>query len=264
MLSDIDFAARYRQHLDASGRQPKPVSAWDARAAELGAKPLGGSYANAFVSRLDLSDCHTLLDVGCGPGTIGLLLCDRMEHVYGLDHSPAMLEQLVRRAAELGADNVTSIRRAWEEPWHDVPRCDIVVASRAGLVADLDDALAKLNAHARRRVYMTQLAGGHFLDPEIDALLERPGIGLPDHIYALNQLHARGIYATLDYIETPSRLAGAESADAFVQRATRILGELSNEEASRLAAWYARDPERGRRGGAPMRWAMLGWESPVS
>jgi len=263
MLSDIDFAARYRQHLAASGRPQKPASAWDARAQALGAKPLESPYAAAFIARMDLSNSRTLLDVGCGPGTIGLLLAHRLERVFGLDHSPAMLEQLMRRAETLGADNVTPIHRAWEENWYDVPRCDIVVASRAGLVDDLEDALAKLNRHARQRVYLTQLAGGHFIDPEIDELLGRPRIGLPDHIYALNLLHARGIHATLSYIETPSRLAGAPDANAFVARAARLLGELSEEEASRLRAWYEADPECGQRGGAPLRWALLAWESPA-
>lgn len=71
---------------------------------------------------------------------------------------------------------------------------DIVVASRSGMVTDLQDALAKLNAHARQRVYMTQLVGGDFIDAELIALLGRQRTSVPDYIYVANLLHAQGIH----------------------------------------------------------------------
>lgn len=257
-LDDFDFAALYRQHMAQSERRPKPASAWDARAESLGRKPLGGVYAETFISRMDLAGCRSLLDVGCGPGTIGLLLADRLERVIGMDYSPGMLEQLENNARRLGLDNVTPLLRAWEDDWSGVPICDIVVASRSGMVADLQDAIAKLNAHARRRVYMTQLVGGHFIDPELVALLGRQRDSVPDYIYTVNLLHAQGIHPRLSYIEVPSRLAGTRNFVEFAQR----LGELSDEETARLKAWYDADPQRAAAGGAPLRWALIDWAPP--
>ncbi|ERS92081.1 methyltransferase domain-containing protein [Halomonas sp. PBN3] len=259
-IDDIDFAALYRQHMAQSQRRPKPPSAWDARAESLGRKPLGGAYAETFISRMDLTGCRSLLDVGCGPGTIGLLLADRLEEVIGMDYSPGMLEQLEHHASRLGLDNVTPLLRAWEDDWHDVPTCDIVVASRSGMVADLQDALAKLNAHARQRVYMTQLVGGHFLDAELASLLGRRRASAPDYIYTVNLLHAQGIHPRLSHIEVPSRLAGTRDFDEFAQRVAWSLGELSAEETARLEAWYRADSRRAAAGGAPMRWALIDWE----
>ncbi|MGC3872562.1 methyltransferase domain-containing protein [Halomonas sp. GXIMD04776] len=259
-IDDIDFATLYRQHMAQSERRPKPASDWDARAESLGRKPLGGAYAETFISRMDLTGSRSLLDVGCGPGTIALLLADRLEQVIGMDYSPGMLEQLEHNAKRLGLDNVTPLLRAWEDDWRDVPVCDIVVASRSGMVADLADALAKLNAHARRRVYMTQLVGGDFLDAGLIALLGRQRTSVPDYIYTVNLLHTQGIHPRLSYIEVPSRLAGTQDFDEFAQRVSWSLGELNDDETSRLRAWYNFDPQRAAEGGAPLRWALIEWE----
>lgn len=261
-IDDIDFAALYRQHMAQSQRRPKPPSAWDARAESLGRKPLGGVYAETFISRMDLTDSRSLLDVGCGPGSIGLLLAGRLEEVIGMDYSPRMLEQFADNALRLGLDNATPLLRAWEDSWHDVPCCDVVVASRSGMVLDLQDALAKLNAHARQRVYMTQLVGGHFLDAELTSLLGRRRASAPDYIYTVNLLHAQGIHPRLSYIEVPSRLAGTRDFDEFAQRVAWSLGELSAVETARLEAWYHTDPRRAAAGGAPMRWALIDWDAP--
>jgi len=43
----------------------------------------------------------------------------------------------------LGLDNVHPLQRAWEDDWSDVPVCGILIASRSGLVEDLDTALEK-------------------------------------------------------------------------------------------------------------------------
>lgn len=48
---------------------------------------------------MDLSGVTTLLDAGCGTGTIAPALADRMARVYGLDDSRGMLAALMNNAA---------------------------------------------------------------------------------------------------------------------------------------------------------------------
>ncbi|MCY1279418.1 Methyltransferase domain protein [compost metagenome] len=262
-LDDIDFAERYRQHMRCAAHQPKPAGAWDRRAREMSRKSLGGPYSEAFIERMDLTGARSLLDVGCGPGAICLPLAGRLEWVHGLDYSPAMLECLESNARELGLDNVQPILRAWEDDWSDVPVCDILVASRSALVADLDAILERINRHARLRVYMTQLVGGRFIDSEIASVLGRElPPAFPDYIYTINLLYRRGIHPRLDYIQTPSRLAGCERFEEFAEKIAWSFGSLSDDERVALQAWFRADPERARRGGAPMRWAFVSWDVP--
>ena len=258
-LADIDFAQRYRQHLAAARGQPKPPQAWDQRAGELGQRALHSRYADDFIARMRLDGVRTLLDVGCGAGALALPLAARLERVVALDYSPGMLEALSRNAQAHGLDNIQPVLRAWEDDWSDVPACDIVVASRSTVVEDMAGALAKLHAKARLRVYLTHLAGGHFIDPAIQQVVGRTRPAMPDYIYLINILHGMGIQPSLDYISVPSQLAAASDFDDYARRVARSMGGLDDDEHARLRAWYERASPQAR-AGAPLRWALIHWQ----
>src|SRR5690625_5437715 len=163
IISDVDFAAMYRRHMKRSDRPAKPASEWDARAKNLSGKVMDSSgYTFEFVRRMDLAGAESLLDIGCGPGTIALAVADQLDRVVGLDYSPAMLECMRDNAGTMGLGNVDTCLRAWEDDWTDVPVCDIVVASRSSMVPDMEQALGTMTRHARERCYVTHLVGGPF------------------------------------------------------------------------------------------------------
>ena len=125
---------------------------------------------------------------------------------------------------------------------------------------DMADALAKLDAKAKCRVYLTSLAGGRFVDPALYAAIGRtPPPPLPDYIYILNILHGMGIHARLDYIENDNRLRGAEDFEAFERKMVSVLGDLAASEMDSLKAWYNANPGRASAGGSPFRWAFVSW-----
>lgn len=258
-IDDIDFGRLYRDHLAMAASTRKTAAAWDSRATGMAARMLNSRYADEFVARIDFSGAETLLDVGCGPGTIALAAAGRLKRVVGLDYSQAMLDAMAAQAVQRGLDNVQTMHRAWEDDWSDLPACDIVVASRSTQVDDIEGALAKLHAKARRRVYLTHLVGGHFTDPSIQDVVGRRVPSVPDYIYLVNILHRMGIHPRLDYLTQESRLADAQDFDDFARRVAWSLGELSAAESDRLQAWYE-GATPAQRAGAPMRWAFIAWE----
>lgn len=260
-IHDIDFGHLYREHLRAASRLPKPVGAWDERAAGMKQRWRESRYAESFIARMNLEGATTLLDVGCGPGTICIPIAHRFAKVYGLDYSSAMLDALRANAAERGLANIEALHLAWEDDWsRRVPVCDIVVASRSTSVQDLAAALAKLDAHARRRVYLTHRMGGRPIPAAALEALGRKLLPPPDYIYALNILHRMGIHPRLDYIESENRLAAAGDFEEFARRAAWSIGALSMEETSRLRAWYEHAPQEARPDTVPVRWAFISWE----
>lgn len=259
-IAEIDFGRLYREHARVASRRSKPASAWDARAADMQQRLRQSRYAEAFIARMSLTGAATLLDVGCGPGTIALPLAARLERVYGLDYSSAMLDALRAGAAGRGLTNVEPLHLAWEDDWSEVPRCDIVVASRSTNVPDIAAALAKLDAWARHRVYLTHRVGDRLFDPGALEALGRRLVPPPDYIYVVNILHAMGIHPRLDYIESEQRLAPAADFDELARRLAWSLGELSPGELARLRAWHERAPPGAGESGAPMRWAFISWE----
>lgn len=263
MIKAINFGQLYQDHLVRSGRVFKPASEWDSKAAEMRTKVLDSAYRTDFVSRVQCDPEDTVLDVGCGPGTIGLALAPKVKQVYGLDYSQGMLDAMLQNAAELKVSNLESILASWEDDWSTVPVCDIAVVSRASIVADMDDALDKLNHHARKKVYMTQLVGGRFVSREIAELLGREDRSFPDHMYIMNMLYQRNIYPTLDYIESASRLAGSATLAELIEKVRWSFGELSGEDEQKITHWYQQDPEYAQQGGEPMRWAFMSWTPPA-
>lgn len=258
-IEAIDFGRLYRDHLATTTRTRKTASAWYSRAAGMASKALRSRYADEFVARMDLQGATSLLDVGCGPGTIGLAVADQLQRVVGLDYSSAMLDAMRDKAVEMHLTNVETLHRAWEDDWSDAPECDIVVASRSTTVEDMATALGKLNAKARLRVYLTHLVGGHFTDPAIQAAMGRRVPSVPDYIYLVNILHSMGIHPRLDYIAHENRLADAVDFDDFAHRVAWSVGDLDADELARLRAWYERSTPQQRQG-EPMRWAFISWE----
>lgn len=74
----------------AAGRLPYPPALAETLRAVLGAAPVG-----------------RLLDVGCGPGSLTLLVAGLFEAAVGLDPDPGMISHARQAARHAGTDNVT-------------------------------------------------------------------------------------------------------------------------------------------------------------
>jgi SAM-dependent methyltransferase len=258
-LSDIDFAERYRRQMQRANRREKTPEYWDGRAPAVSLRMSDSQYVRQFVAALDLTGCATLLDVGCGPGTIALTVAPRMEHVYGLDYSSGMLAAFADEARARGLTAVTPILRAWDDDWTDVPLCDIVVASRSTAVPDLEAAILKLDSKARRRVYLSYPADGELPGDEVRRAIGRGDASSPDYLSVVGILHHLGLHPTLDYLTTENRFARCASFEDFLSKATELLGTLSAEEVARLQAFFRETGERARQ--EPTRWALFSWEA---
>ncbi|MDE2594743.1 MAG: methyltransferase domain-containing protein [Burkholderiales bacterium] len=259
-LTDLDFAQMYRQHMAEVGR-PKSSEVWDARAAELGVDPRLGQYGQALVDQIDLSDCQSLLDVGCGGGAITLELARRLPRVHGIDFSAKMLEHLQQLAQSQSIHNVTCQLKSWEDDWHDVPVCDVVLASRSTAVMDMEQALTQLHSKARKRVYLTSLVGGQFADARLLNIIQRKRVEpLPGHLYVINILGQMGLRPTLDYITSTNRYSGARDAQAFIDLVVSGLGPLSASEQAHLLRWVDQQGSMAAIDAAiAHQWALISW-----
>ena len=258
-LSDIDFAEVYRRQMLRVNRQEKAPEYWDGRASAMSQRMSDSQYVRQFVAALDLTGCATLLDVGCGPGTVALTVAPRLEHVYGLDYSPGMLAAFTEEARARGLTTATPILRAWEDDWADVPTCDIVVASRSTAVPDLEAAILKLESKARKRVYMSYPADGKLPGDEVRCAIGRADASSPDYLSVVGILHHLGLHPTLSYLATENRFARCADFAEFVSKVTELLGALSTEEASRLETFFRQAGDRARQ--EPTRWALFSWEA---
>jgi SAM-dependent methyltransferase len=130
-----------------------------ARYYEQGRLPYAPGLAATFRRSLALDGQGRLLDVGCGPGKVTLLLAPLFEAVVGLDPDPEMLACASRAAADTDVGNATWVRlRAEALPaglgsfravtfaasfhWMDRPR----VASAVATMLDPGGAVVQVDA----------------------------------------------------------------------------------------------------------------------
>ncbi|MET8310409.1 class I SAM-dependent methyltransferase [Micromonospora sp. NPDC005173] len=72
----------------------------------VGRMPYPPSLAEAVGKELGLDGTGRLLDVGCGPGSVTLLLAPLVEAAVGVDADQGMINEARRRASEVGVTNV--------------------------------------------------------------------------------------------------------------------------------------------------------------
>ena len=74
--------------------------------------PYAENLPQILEEKLGLDGRGRLLDAGCGPGPLALLLADRFEQVIGLDPDPGMLAEAARNAHDRGIRNVDWVQGA--------------------------------------------------------------------------------------------------------------------------------------------------------
>lgn len=82
---------------------------WPAKTTRIGIRPHRAfyrrthkeDYNDALFSKLILDENNTVLDVGCGEGSITVPLAKRVKKVIGVDSSPKMLEYLEKEPRKI-------------------------------------------------------------------------------------------------------------------------------------------------------------------
>lgn len=258
IIYDVDIELLYQQHLKACNHYDIPSTKWDKKAEKMAKNLLEktSGYTEKFIDFLDIQSDQSLLDIGCGPGTLALPLARKCREVYALDYSLGMLEVLQRYQQMLAINNIHTIHNTWQGDWHTV----LVIASRSTLVDNLDCAIDKLCQHARHKVCLTAITQLHFLDPEIFTAIGRQDLGFPTYIYWLNRLYQRGIQAELRFIESDVSIYQGKSFTDLLNSVEFSLGQLTTQEKQALNLFYQeREQQHQPIKHGQQRWAFISW-----
>lgn len=263
---DIDWNRIWRESRADKSWKKKKRGDWDRRAASFAERNLDSPFVAQVLAHIHTEPDWTVLDVGCGPGTLAIPLASQVRQVTALDYSAAMLHELDKQAQTAGLDNITTIQASWADDWQalGLARHEVAIASRSLSVEDLQGALSRLNAWASKAVYVVDRVGSGPFDPDLFVALGRNFEPGPDYIFTLNILYSLGIQAKVDFISLDnSRTYG--SREEALKSCRWMVDDLTVLEEERLVAYV--DARLSRRAdgawqlsrATPSRWALIWW-----
>jgi len=219
-LQDLDWGLLWQEANDKKNQRRKEPGDWDKKAGSFAKRTTHSVYTQRFLELLAPDPDWSVLDIGCGPGTLALPIAARTRWVTAIDFSENMLKILHKRTAEQGLNNISTHRLSWEDDWqrHGIKPHDVAIASRSLAVSDLKKALTRLNSYATKRVCITDRVKHGPKDPDAFAAVGREMSGGPDYVYTVNLLFQMGILPTIDYIrleETQEYRSFAEALSSY-------------------------------------------------
>lgn len=260
------------QHRKAKPGSKESQAQWDAKAPSFAHKPTRSDYISQLQRALALNAGETVFDMGCGSGTLAIPLAEEGHQVVAVDFSPKMLEELRSAASQRGVqERITVVQRSWQQELGDLPVCDVAVSSRSFVVDDMVDGLLKLEAHARRRCFLSTGAGDiPYRDHRIyEAMGRTQDVRLaPVELGCiLNWLLVNGRFPELSYITFPGKWR-RKSREELTESIWESHAPQSAEEERLLSAFiseHAVEAEDGTWGmdyAREDRWALISWEPP--
>lgn len=224
------------------------------------------TYARRFLRIMEPEPDWTVLDMGCGTGTLALPLARLVQHVTAADFSQGMLDEVEQRCSREGMGNVATKKLAWEDDWQEagVAYCDVAVASRSLVTEDLRGAISKLQAVAREKVFISTIVRDGPFDRRIFDALGRPLNPGPDYICNYNLLYQMGILARVDFIRQDQRTF--ESREEAVSSMSWTLDRMTPAEEETLQRFIDRHlVKQGDHWATDYEftpvWAVLWWET---
>lgn len=271
--------------------RPKPTDAqgWNKRSARYDNKDAKNAYAEEFIKKAGILPGESVFDMGCGTGTIDVLLAKQGHSVLAADFSDGMLEKLSENA-RMHDVHIDAIKMSWEDNWPHFGLADnmvdVAIASRSMAVPRLDEALDKLTRIARRHCCITMTTGtAPYVDARILSAIGVPVSPTKDYLYAFGILAQKGSEPRVDYLYSTRKDTFDSHEEAlcdFSRMIERCGTPLSPEEKAlakdRLSQWLAEhiveNPDAGKpdKKGLPegilcldvlrvISWACITWDT---
>lgn len=266
LVMNLDWNQAWRAGRARTRHRWDGRSFWNTRAASFAAHARQSGYCDDVLALLRPSPEWSVLDVGCGAGTLALPLAPKVKSITALDISDGMLTILGQRCAELGINNVRPVLSGWEDDWHaaSVPVHDVVLASRSLFPLDLAAAIDKVQAFARKRVMIVSLVGDGPYDRAIFQAVGRPLYRGPDFRFVTNYLAQQGIYANVSFVREVEDKTYANLDEAVLGMCWMLDGMTPQEELLLRNHLELRCVRRGDGVALPKpkvtHWAAIWWD----
>ena len=240
---------------------------WDKAAEGFQKRAKKDDYQESLFSKLILNENDTVLDLGCGEGSITLPLAKKVKKVTGVDSSPKMLELLNKRAHEENINNVETVLKPLEEiTFEEIGSHDVVLASRSlnGIIP-IEETLKTIDRIANKYVFITLFGPENWkIEEEFNEYIGKENKHFPGHNYLFNILFNMGIYANVERLDFKS-YRNYNSIEEAMDNGKFRLDLLNKSEKEKLKEYLekilTKNPETGKLYNKKDKadWVLLWW-----
>ena len=215
-IDNIDWNGMWNEALQKMPRENEKTR-WDKIAVKFNEWMKTDDYPQIFASKVHKEPDYTVLDLGCGNGSITLEVAKHVEHVTAVDMSSEMLKLVEENARKKGISNIEYVQSSIEDiDPQEIGQYDVVIASRSlGNIYNLQKELKKIDSIAKKYVYMTHWsATSKQSEKDLCNIIGAPHYPSPNYMHVCNMLYQMGIYASLEPIECMSKHVYSDLNDA--------------------------------------------------
>ena len=264
--SDINWHLLWQNARAEKSWKSKTADDWSSKASSFAERVRKTPYVDHLLTMIAADQDTTILDVGCGPGTLTIPLAGIAKSITAIDYSSGMIGHVEKEAKRLKLANVKTITCSWEDDWqdHNIGQHDIAIASRSMNIDNLEAGIRKLDSHASKQVIITDRIAPSPFNPDLFNALGRKFNSGPDYIYTLNTLYQLGIHPRVDHIRLPSETMYA-NMDEALDAHRWMLKKLSVQEEKLLVEFLATMVIKRDGNGLvitnryPQKWAVISW-----
>jgi len=224
-------------------------------------------YISKMLDRIEVKPEWTVLDIGCGPGTLAIPLAKKALSATALDFSSEMLKHLKKSADQSGLNNIRYFNSSWQDAFDGklLEQHDVVVASRSLMSGDMKKAISNIIPLAKQAAYLTFPVVHLPFDWEVYRAIGRTGKRHPPYIYFYNLLYQMGIAANVEILQSKVKVQFSsikETIDSVQWRTD----PFTPEELSRLTR-FLENKFASQKGSGVFthegysKWALIWWKN---
>lgn len=263
--NEIDWDQLWTAKMDKKGDRGKD---WSKAAVKYSERASKDNYTEQLISKMIISKEDTVLDVGCGEGSVTIPLSKEVKSITAIDATDKMLKILDEKIKSEGIENIKTVK----DDINDVNlekygKFDIVLASRVvNGIKSPKKVFSNFNEMANKYVFITLFGPNNWkLEKDFHEYLSKEYNGAPSYTILLNLLAEMGIYANIINLDVgPVRTY--KTIEEAIDNGKWNLAKFSEEEQEKLPKFLnevlIRDNETGLLSNSEDKpdWVLLWWK----
>jgi len=192
--NEIDWEDLWTKKMDKKGDRGKD---WSKAAVKYSERASKDNYTEKLISNMILTKDDTVLDVGCGEGSVTIPLSKEVASVTAVDATDKMLEILDEKIAENKISNIKTVKDDVNElSLEKIGKHDIVLASRVvNGIKSPRKVFSNFNEIANKYVFITLFGPNNWkLEKDFFKYIGKEYNGAPSYTILLNLLAEMDIY----------------------------------------------------------------------